>query len=428
MGMLYRRKKKNEAGELVEVGPWWMKYYDNGRPVCQSTGTFEKREAVKVLKKAENNVLEGRRIIPRMQRTRFEDLIEDLKQDYALRGLRTWSRREDCLAHLKPVFWGMLVKGITTEKLKGYIAKRLGEKAAAATINRELDCLKRMLLLGARCSPPKVSGVPHFPRLAENNVREGFLEHDEFLSVRGAASDYLKVPITIAYYTGMRMREIISVKGLRWEQVTLFEDGGCIRLASAQTKTKQGRAVFLSGDFLKVMLKAKELHDRNYSSCPYVCHREGKPFDNLRQGWLSACKRVGLMGKTFHDLRRTGVRNLIRAGVSETVAMKISGHKTRSVFDRYNVTSEEDLKQAAKRLNQYMEAKKVTIPVTVEALVGESPRQGTLQALEIWRRGRDLNSRTGYPVSGFQDRHVRPLRHPSKTEPKNREYQDLAMY
>ena len=69
-----------------------------------------------------------------------------------------------------------------------------------------------MMVLEARCNPPKVSTVPHFPRLAENNVREGFLEHDEFLSVRGEAADYMKVPITIGYYTGMRMREIISLR------------------------------------------------------------------------------------------------------------------------------------------------------------------------------------------------------------------------
>ena len=90
--------------------------------------------------------------------------------------------------------------------------------------------------------------------------------------------------MTIAYYTGMRMREIISAKGLRWDQVTFAEDEGCIRLAAVQTKTKRPRVIYLSGDFLMVMLKAKELRDRNYLSCPYVCHRNGKPFDNLRHG------------------------------------------------------------------------------------------------------------------------------------------------
>jgi integrase len=270
-----------------------------------------------------------------------------------------------------------------------------------------------MLVLGARCSPPKVAEVPHFPRLSENNVREGFLEHDEFLSVRGAAPDYLKVPVTIAYYTGMRMREIISPKGLRWDQVDLTETGGCIRLAAVQTKTKRARVIYLSGDFLCVILAAKELRDRDYPVCPYVCHRNGKPFSNLRHGWIAACTRVGLEGRTFHDLRRTGVRNLIRAGVPETVAMKISGHKTRSVFDRYNVTSEEDLRQASERLDQYIQKKTVTVPVTVEGLIERRKVPMASQPIEEWRRGRDLNSRSPDEDSGFQDRHVRPLRHPS---------------
>ena len=93
-------------------------------------------------------------------------------------------------------------------------------------------------------------------------------------------------------------------------------------LASSQTKTKRARVAYLVGDFLAVILRAKDVRDKEYPLCPYVCHREGHPFENLRQGWIAACKRVGLAGKTFHDLRRTGVRNLIRAGVSETVAMK----------------------------------------------------------------------------------------------------------
>jgi len=112
------------------------------------------------------------------------------------------------------------------------------------------------------------------------------------------------------------------------------------------------------------MKRAKKLRVRLYPDCPYLCQRNGKPFFELLHGWYAACKRGGITGKNFHDLRRTAARNLVRAGVPETVAMRISGHKTRSVFDRYNVTSEEDLQQAANRLNQYFQQKMVTIPVT----------------------------------------------------------------
>ena len=207
------------------------------------------------------------------------------------------------------------------------------------------------------------------------------------------------------------MREIISERGLRWDQVDL--DEGSIRLSSSQTKTKTPRVIYMADDFLLVMRKAKAIQVRDFPACPYVCHRDGQPFSNLIQAWKTACKRVGVRDKRFHDLRRTGVRNLVRAGVPETVVMKISGHKTRSVFDRYNITSEDDLREAAKRLNRYIQEKKVTLMVTPEPVENESSEDTRSQPIEKWRRGRDLNSRMSYPISGFQDRHVRPLRHPS---------------
>lgn len=163
-------------------------------------------------------------------------------------------------------------------------------------------------------------------------MREGFFEHDEFLALRGAASEHLKIAMTIGYYTGMRRGEIIGDKGLRWEQVDF--DSNCIRLAILQTKAKTSRIIYMCEDFLRVMKRAKEFHDSLYPDCSYVCQRKGKPFYEFLHRWHAACKRMGIIGKTFHDLHRTGVRNLIRAGVPETVAMRISGHKTRSVFDR----------------------------------------------------------------------------------------------
>jgi hypothetical protein len=188
MGMLYRRKKRDPVtGLLVEQGPWWMKYYDGGKPIYESTDKVEKREALVVLRRAETKVADGQREGPAVNRTRFEDLIEGLKNDYILKRLKTWKLREQHLAHLKPVFGGMRAKAITTSKLQAYVAKRLEEGAAPGTVNRELDCLHRMMILGQRHTPPKIIFIPHFPRLAEDNVREGFCEHDAYLCIRGAA-------------------------------------------------------------------------------------------------------------------------------------------------------------------------------------------------------------------------------------------------
>ena len=104
---------------------------------------------------------------------------------------------------------------------------------------------------------------------------------------------------------------------------------------------------------------------------------------------------------------------MVRAGVSETVAMKISGHKTRSVFDRYNVTNEADLKKAADQLNQYFSDQKVTNMVTVGRLTDWDWEKTTTQPVEIYGGGGGIRTHGGLHHSGFQDRRLRPLDHPS---------------
>lgn len=120
------------------------------------------------------------------------------------------------------------------------------------------------------------------------------------------------------------------------------EIAGGVGLASAAGHLDERARAALAERFLQSL---------NGANCPWVFFRAGRRIRSYRGGWQSACERAGLAGVLFHDLRRTGVRNLRRAGVAETVAMKISGHKTRSVFDRYNIVDEQDLKEAARKLD-----------------------------------------------------------------------------
>ena len=117
------------------------------------------------------------------------------------------------------------------------------------------------------------------------------------------------------------------------------------------------------GELFDVILDQKKIRDTNFPECQSVFfdHFTGMAMSkDFRPTWEKTLASVNLAGRLFHDLRRTAVRNMVRSGVSEVVAMRVSGHKTRNVFDRYNITSEDDIKLACERLsNMHQENSKI---------------------------------------------------------------------
>ncbi len=378
MGSIYRRAQVDQqTGKRVEIGPFWIKYHRNGRPFRESAGTLDRADAKRKLKKREGEIAEGRFRGLRVERTKFEDLAADLKLDYQTNRRKTLRRVEELVAHLEVTFRGCRAVEITSDRIQAYIAKRQGEGAANGTINRELGALKRMFSLAINKTPPKVGQMPHIPMLKESNIRSGFFEHEDFLALRGALPDYAQVAVTLAYYSGMRMGEVCS---LQWDQVKLTD--GKLYLKAQDTKTETPRVLYLTGDLLRVLEAWKQRCEAKWPKCPWICHRGGVQLMSLKHSWRQACKRVGLgqmvndaekdrkvwQGKIPHDFRRTAIRNMVRAGVPEKVAMVISGHKTRSVFDRYNIVNEADLKAAADKLSGYFSKEIGTILGTIEEL------------------------------------------------------------
>lgn len=234
---------------------------------------------------------------------------------------------------------------ITTERARQYIAKRQGEKASNASINRELAALKRMFSLAVQGG--MLSAKPYIPRLEENNARQGFLDHAAFIALRANLVDHLKDAATFLYFSGWRVSEMRS---LEWRDVDL--GGKIVRLRPELSKNKEARPLPLTGELLDLLERAR--HNRRLD-CPFVFHHDGEAIGDFRKAWRNACKAAKLGKVLVHDLRRTAVRNLVRAGVPERVAMSLSGHKTRSIFDRYNIVSEADLAQATERLQAHLE-------------------------------------------------------------------------
>lgn len=114
-----------------------------------------------------------------------------------------------------------------------------------------------------------------------------------------------------------------------------------LRLRPESSKNGEGRTLDLEGELWEMVERqaskqAYEKADKTVAFSLYVFHHSGEPVGDNRKAWATACKAAKADGGLFHDLRRTAVRNMIRAGVPERVAMAISGHKTRSIFDRYN--------------------------------------------------------------------------------------------
>ena len=253
---------------------------------------------------------------------------------------------------------------ITAVEIRKYIDRRKQEGSSNATINRELTAIKRAFSLAAEAG--RIMVKPHIAMLKENNVRTGFFEPEQFRAVRNKLSQDVQPLVTFAYITGWRIRS--EVRFLQWPQVDF--EAGRVRLEPGTTKNDEGRQFPFTAELRQLLEDQKAKTDalkKKGIICPWVFQRKGEPIKEFRRTWKSACIAAGVPGRIPHDFRRTAVRNLVRAGIPERVAMQMTGHKTRSVFERYNIVSGGDLDMAARRLDE--------IASTVSSTVGHSSPQ-----------------------------------------------------
>lgn len=264
-------------------------------------------------------------------------------------------RLKTAWTHLEPVFGKRAAATIRTKDIEEYITLRRGEKRLNGTINRELAVLKALMRHGARSG--EIERVPMFPkRLKESKPRAGFIDEKQYILLRSHARDlWLRTFLALGFNFGFRKGELLS---LRVRNADLLEGW----LSIDTSKNGDSRKVKLTQETLALLaecVRGKEPNDF------ILTRQDGSKVAQPRKGWYDLCCRAGFGkmlieklpdGKTsthyeglqMHDMRRSAARRLLRSGVSEKVCMTIAGWRTRSVFDRYNLSNERDLELAAK--------------------------------------------------------------------------------
>lgn len=349
---------RGDGRKFLRGKTWWIAYYTR-----QAGRSVEKREpAGKTEKEADRKLMQRRNeraaaaigarpfTGPESERVTVEDLLCSLEVNYRIEK-RDQKKSHSHMRPLREFFGVEKAFSVTADRVREYIGQRQRAKKADGTIKRELGILQRAYSLAVEDKKLLPYQVPTMPTLMDGDAREGFAEKGDFDTILS----YIKKKdpdvadfVLWGFWTGMRKGEIAK---LTWAAV----DKGLttLILPRRSAKAKKSRKLVLEGIYRDIIVRRASARRLG---CDLIFHREGQAMGNFRKLWKTACKESNVPGLIFHDLRRSSVRNMVRAGVDPTVAMKISGHKTRWVFDHYNITDEADLREAQQKTEDYVSA------------------------------------------------------------------------
>jgi integrase len=329
---------------------WWIAYRAHGRTIQQSTKTTKEHQAWKILRARLAKAAEGP---PELrQGVTLGELRQMLLDDYEANGRRSTTRvaRSSLNAVERLGGEGVVAKDVGVAEVTALIARRRAEKAANATINRELAALRRMFRLGVRAG--RLDRRPDFALLREDNARRGFLERPQLEAIQARLPADLRDLVLVAYVTGWRTRS--EVLSRQWQHLDLAQ--GWLRLEPGETKNRRGRMFPLTPELQASLRRRRALttafERKGGNIVPWIFHRDGEQvrYPVLLAAWRGACQAAGLPGRYLHDMRRSAVRNLERAGVPRSAAMAMVGHETESIYRRYAIVDEAMLREAAVKL------------------------------------------------------------------------------
>jgi integrase len=293
---------------------YWIRYAWHGKEFRESAKTGDEKKAAKFLQRRLKAVGTPLFVEPKEQRYTLDDMLEKIRGRYLKKQQRSFKNVQYCWPQIEAGFRFHRVADVDKDKIEGYQTKRLEAGAAPATINREVAYLKLgFKLLGLP--------IPTVEKLAEDNVRQGFIRVADFNALLAEIPDpNVRDIIEFLYNSAWRSSE---PKEMQWSWLDV--DTWTVRLPAKYSKNKKPRTLPLEDtlrDIIERRIKARDI------TCPFVFHRKGKPIKSFRKDFKAAAKVAGLTGLVPHDMRRSAIRNFRKAGLSESDGMKLSGHRT----------------------------------------------------------------------------------------------------
>jgi len=340
----------------AKKGSYWVNYRIGSQQAWKSAGKH--LEAAKALDDKYKSLKHEGRLqdyVPKKHRT-FGLLAEwylnlpSVKRLVYLKDLRA------SLNHFLAAFGELQVLKLKAEDLERFQDDKVKEGYALSYVDKMVGAARNMVNRATENDKAPYSALKPFKGVSKmlrknGNARDRVLTPDEYQRIYDKLPNHLKAVVATAYFTGMRKGEIL---GLTWDRVSF--DMRLIRLRAEDTKDFEERYVPMSDEILHIFKRLKANDGEGY-----VFKYKGAPFHDIRFGLKSACEEAGIKygakvegGFVFHDLRHTFNTNMRKAGVTESVIMKITGHSTREMFDRYNTVDHTDISQAAKQLGGFL--------------------------------------------------------------------------
>ena len=326
---------------------WWIRYGADGHRREESSKSDSQRKAGQLLRRRIQECGKDPRRDPTAeQRVRMEDLFKALETDYANNQRRSARSLGFRLAPLRAAFGDIRALRVDAARIEDYKQDRLRAKKRPATVNRELTALKRAFSLAI--AHERLTSAPKITMLVEDAPRQGFVGPGNFAKIVEALPLELQDLARFGYLTGWRIGEIVT---LAWADVD--REGRRITLRREHSKSGEPRTIPFVATLAEIIETRWKGREYEAAAGPgisqLVFHRDGNPIKDFRGAWRKACTAAQQPGLLFHDLRRSAVRNLVAAGVDQAVAMRVTGHKTASVFQRYRIVADDDVKAALER-------------------------------------------------------------------------------